>query len=160
MKKWTLLVTWLAIAVALGLILSTGCSPKVDPIALVETSYITVEVYWHSACPYCIEEIGVIEQISQEMIGHPYLDGKVMIVAKNLDLSPEVLQAFLQEFELGLSPYLSFTTGETLPRWSSGYPTIVIKDTFGKTKFQWIGLANKTELYSMILETLGFTEIV
>ena len=155
MKKWIPLTIWLALAIALGLILTTaGCSPKVDPAAQTEVDHITVEVYWHSTCSYCIKELDVIEQISHEVIGHPYLDGKVMIIAKNLDLSPKALQAFLQEFELGTSPYLSFTTGETLPRWSTGYPTIIVKDTFGATKFQWIGLANKAELYSMIMETL------
>lgn len=133
-----------------------GCGPKVDPVEPIRADYITVEVYWVSYCEYCLEELSILEEISLEMVGHPYLDGKVRIIAHNVDLGVEELQAIL----LGEGPSFTLTTGHSLPRWSNSFPTIVIKDTLGVMKFQWIGLANKAELYSMIMETLGFIEKV
>lgn len=130
-----------------------GCSsPQMDP---VETDYITVEVYWSSHCPYCFWELVVLEEISQELVGHPYLEGKVKIIANNIDLTAEELQSILGR-DLGFT----MTTGSKLPSWSQGVPTIIVRDTQGKMAFQWIGFASKAQLYSMIMETLGFIEKV
>ena len=157
MKKswlWAEMIAWV-LFLFIMISLLVGCGPKVDPKP-IEADYITVKVYWASFCPYCIEELAVLEEISQELVGHPYLEGKVEIIAANVDLTGEELQMLLQDIEYSFT----MTSGEYLPRWAKGFPAMVIRDREGVAKFQWTGLANKAQLYSMIMETLGYSEVI
>jgi len=153
MKKlmlWGGMIAWVLFLIIV-ILLVTSCRPEVDPI---KADHITVEVYWASYCPYCIQELMVLDEISGELVGHPYLEGKVEIVAACVDLEPEDLQAVL----ISAGYTFKMTSGEKLPPWSNGLPTVVIRDAEGKAVFQSIGFMDKAQLYSAIMGALGFTE--
>ena len=154
MKKlmlWGGMVAWVLFLIIVVLLV-TACRPEVVP---AKADHITVEVYWASYCPYCIDELFVVDEIAREILGNPYLDGKVEIVAPNLDLSPEEVQAILKDAGLELMA----TTGAKLPPWSNSVPTTVIRNVnTGAAVFRQIGFLDKAQLYSAIMGALGFTE--
>ena len=121
----------------------------------INSDSLTVEVYWASYCPACAQQLIVLDDVSRAFADNPILSERVEFVAACLDLSPEELQAVMQE-----AGYIfRMTSGEELPYWSNGIPSVLIRDASGTAVYKRIGYIDQAELSALIMNLLGFEAI-